>query len=418
MSARRDEANRLAFERFAGADPVLLDVQRAGDVLPGMKPNMVLTCGAPLPWDEYSGAHRMAIIYGALYEGLGGSVEEVDAKIRSGEIVVGSTHRHGVAGAHTGIHTARTPVFVVEDRATGARGHCSLFEGDAARRLSHGSYGDEVVERLGFVERVLAPTIGEAVRRAGGIPLLPIIERALHLGDDLHLRTVASTMLFTRALMPGFLDMIGEREEDVRKTLDFLRTAEHSFVRLVLAAAKATTESARGVEGSSLVTAMAMNCNDFAIQVSGLGDEWFRASRHPTFEGKLFHEGKQPEDAGWFGTDSIIVEVVGLGGFAGACAFSLQTLQGCSAQKIVERNLAMYDISHGEHPVIKIPYLAYRGVPIGIDLFKVVETGVAPLMNGFLTKKNGGGLVGAGVLWAPIDAFKAAAAAYRKRYGE
>jgi len=416
MSARREQANQEAFRRLVEGDPVLIDVQKAIDVLPGMQPNMVLTSGRPLPWDSYVGAQRMAILYGAMYESLAETVEEADRKIRSGEILVASTHEHGVAGAHTGIHTASTPVFVVEDRATGTRGHSSLFEGDAPRRLNQGCYGDDVIALLRFVDDILAPTLGEAIRKSGGIPLRPIVRRSLNLGDDLHMRTVAATLLFTRALFPALLELSRERPEEVRRTVSFLETAEYSFFRVELAMVKALTDAATGVEGSSLVTKMAMSCDGFDVQVSGLGRQWFGVPQHPTFEGKFFRPETRLEDCGFYGTDSVIVECLGVGAFAGAAAFALQNWS--SSERLVARSLAMYTITHGEHPEFKIPYFNFRGIPTGIDVFKVLETGTVPLINGFIVNMKGHGLAGAGTLHMPLGAFQAAADAYRARYGD
>jgi hypothetical protein len=51
---------------------------------------------------------------------------------------------------------------------------------------------------------VIAPVVGEAVRRRGGIALKPIMKRALHMGDELHSRSTAASLLFTRELFPAF----------------------------------------------------------------------------------------------------------------------------------------------------------------------------------------------------------------------
>jgi len=423
MSSLRIEANQQAFRRLTEADPVLVDVQRAGDVLPGMTASTVLTAGAPLPWDRYIAAQRKAILFGAIHEGLAATVEEADDKIRAGEIRIGSTHDHGCVGPHTGIYTASMPVFVVEDRKTGARGHCNLFEGDGSpRRLSLGFYDEQIAAQLRFMENVVAPILGEAVRRRGGLALTPIIREALLCGDDGHVRTTAGTMLFTRALLSALLDL--DRRADVRRTLDFLEKATYTFLRPWLAADKALIEGLSGLERSSLVTVMSLNCRELAIQVSGLGHEWFRGP-HPRFQGTIegtWFDGSGrtpvPEGWGWFGADSLLAECLGFGGFAGAAAFALQSyyLPG-STQDIVARNLAMYDITVGEHPVYRIPFFDHRGLPTGIDLFRVLETGTMPAINGSIAKMDGTGFTG-GVVWPPIECFEAAAAAYRARYGE
>ncbi len=411
----RQQANELAFERLTGADPVLVGVQKAGE-LPGFQPNMLLTSGAPMPWSEYTGLQRKAILYGAMWEGLAGSVEEADRKIAAGEIVLATTHGFGCAGVHAGIYTASMSMFVVEERATGTRGYCHFFEGNAPRRLGFGFYGDDVIAQLRFVEDILAPTIGEVVRRSGGIALQPIASRAIHFGDELHARTVAGTLLLTRALLPALFDLARERESEVRKTVQFLETADHFFYRVWMAACKATTRAASGIEGSSLVTAMTFNSRQFAVQVSGLGDAWF-VGPHPRLEAR--HVGGRfavPDGNYTSGSDCMFSECVGLGAFASAAAFMLQGYQGVTPKQMVERSLSMYDITHGEHPVYKIPFLGDRGVPIGIDVFKVVETGILPVFEGIIVSPEGT-LTGTGVARPPMECFERAVAAHVERYG-
>jgi hypothetical protein len=159
---------------------------------------------------------------------------------------------------------------------------------------------------------------------------------------------------------------------------------------------------------------MSIYCNGFAIQVSGTGREWFRGS-FPSVDAKLF-EGYTDADIEWIGGESLITETVGLGGFAQAAAFPLQRYQGGSAKAMVTNNEAMYQIAVGENSDYRIPFFDYRGTPTGIDIFKVVSTGVTPVLDAGLAGRDGG-QIGAGVVRAPLDCFQAAARGYEKRYG-
>ena len=165
--------------------------------------------------------------------------------------------------------------------------------------------------------------------------------------------------------------------------------------------------------GPAWVTAMAFNCRGFALRVSGLGDDWFTGP-HADVQAKLF-EGHSEDEITWMGGESIIAETIGLGGFAQACAFPLQQYQGGSAEAMVARNLELYDITIGENPDYHIPFLGYRGTPTGIDLFRVLETGITPAMDIGVAGKDGG-QIGAGVVRAPMPCFEKAAAAYEARY--
>jgi hypothetical protein len=153
---------------------------------------------------------------------------------------------------------------------------------------------------------------------------------------------------------------------------------------------------------------MSFNCREFAIKVSGLGDRWMTGPL-PIVQAKLF-EGHTEDEIAWMGGESIIIETIGLGAFAQAAAFPLQTYQGGSPEAMVRNNLTLYDICIGEHPTFKIPYFGYRGVPLGIDLRRVIEKRITPLMNIGIAGRNGG-QIGAGLVRAHPGCFEAAFAA-------
>jgi hypothetical protein len=409
----RETANRKAFERLSGADPLLVDVQSAIDVVPGMTRETILTSGPPMPWRDYVGGQRDAVIGGALFEGLAESPEDADAKLTSGDLKVDGCHDYQCIGSLAGIYTASMPVFVVDNRAGDNRAFCNMYEGTNPRRLNYGVYDEGVKERLLFVNDVIAPVIGEVVRRAGGIALKPIMKRALHMGDELHSRSTAASLLFTRELFPAMIDLAMADRDSVDRTLTALTEDHYFFLRLSMAAAKATADAAHGIEGSSMVTAMAFNCRGFAIRVSGLGGEWFTGP-HADVQAKLF-EGHTEDEITWMGGESTITETVGLGGFAQAAAFPLQKYQGGSPEAMVERNLELYGITLGENPDYHIPALGYRGTPTGIEIFKVIETGILPAMDIGIAGRDGG-QIGAGVVRAPMICFTSAAEAFEARH--
>jgi hypothetical protein len=411
---RREQANAEAVRRMTGAEPVLVDVQPAGDAVPGMTANTILTSGPPMPWPEYYGGQRNAVIYGALYEGLAADPDDADAKLRDGRIVLGATHDHGCVGSVAGIYTASMPVFVVENGPGGNRAYCNFYEGESRHRLNYGSYNDDVRRGLDFLRDELAPVLKEVIGATGGMPLKPLICRALRMGDELHSRNTAATTLFTRELTPQFLDYaVRVSSAKALSTLQFFFASDYSFLRLSMAAAKAMADAARDVPASSVVTAMTISCRNFAIRVSGLGDEWFSGPL-PEVSCKLF-DGFTPDDVEWIGGESHITETVGLGGFAQAAAFGLQAYQGGSAQEMVRMNTLMYEITVAEHPDFLIPYFGFRGSPVGIDIFRVNQAGLTPVIDGGLAGKDGG-QVGAGILRAPIECFALAEQAYRRTY--
>jgi hypothetical protein len=421
--ASRSEANSAALARMRTADPVVVDVAPAGEVMPGYRANLVLTSGAPLPWPAYAGGQREAIIGGVLFEGLAATREQAIDALDAGEVRVGSCHDHGAVGSLAGIYTASMPVFVVRDRAHGNQAFCNFYEGKDPRRLNYGCYDEGVHERLLHVNTVYAPVVGEAIRRSGGVPLKPLIAKALRMGDECHSRNSASSLLFVRELLGAALDMAGAGSGAgsgagpglgrVRETFGHIADNDYFFLRLSMAASKAIADSIAGLPGSSVVSAMAFSCREFAIRVAGLGDEWFRGPP-PAHEGKLF-PGHDESEITWMGGESPITETVGLGGFAQACALTLQEYQGGSADTMIARNLEMYRITAGENATFRIPLFGFRGTPTGVDVFRVLGEDVMPVMDVGLAGRDGG-QIGAGVIRAPRECFERAAARWAEVY--
>jgi hypothetical protein len=417
LEARRTEANAEAARRMCEAEPVLVDLRPAGEVVPGMTPTTILTSGAPLPFEHYTGGQRRALLAAAVYEGLAADADEAARKFEAGDIQVSTCHAHGCIGSVAGIYTASMPVFVVENQRHGNVGFCNLYEGESRRRLNYGVYDEDVARGLRFLEQTVAPVLGAVVRRAGGVPLKPLMARAVRMGDELHSRNTAATTLLVKELVPQFIDLAASGEVDadaLRRTVAFLSQSDYSFLRLSMAASKAAADAAHGIEHSSVMTAMTLSCREFAIRVSGLPEMWFTGP-HAIVEAKLF-EPYTTDDIEWIGGESCITETVGLGGFAQAAAFALQAYQGGSPQEMARVNEAMYDITVTEHPDYLLPYFGFRGTPVGVDVFRVVETGVLPVIDGGLAGKDGVGQIGAGILKAPPECFAAAREAYVERY--
>ncbi len=409
-----DAANSQALELLCSADPVVVDVKPAGEVLPDYPATMILTSGAPMPWAEYVGGQREALLGAAQFEGLAADRGEAIEGFESGEIQVGSCHDYSAVGSLAGVYSASMPVLVVENRTAGTRGFCNFYEGKEPRRLNYGCWDEGVRDRLLHVNEVLAPVVGEAIRSTGGIALKPLIARALRMGDEVHSRNAAASLLFGRELLPAFLDQVARDREKVYETATHLAENDYFFLRLSMAAAKATADSIIGLEGSTVVSAMAFSCKGFAIRVAGTGTQWFTGPP-PVHEGRLF-PGHTEDEITWMGGESPITETVGLGGFAQACALSLQEYQGGSPEVMIARNREMYDITVGENTDYRIPLFAFQGTPTGIDVRKALSTGIMPVMDVGLAGRDGG-QIGAGVIRAPRECFEAAAATFGERYG-
>jgi hypothetical protein len=126
----------------------------------------------------------------------------------------------------------------------------------------------------------------------------------------------------------------------------------------------------------------------------------------------LFLGAYGPADANPDIGDSAITETMGIGGFAMAAAPAIVALVGGDADLALATTQRMYEITLAENAAFAIPVLGFRGTPTGIDVTRVVRTGILPQINtGMAGKVAGTGQVGAGLVTPPAEIFPAALAA-------
>ena len=412
-----EQANQSAVTRMMEARPMLTGVAAARDVIPGMHSHLLLHAGPPLAWARMSGPLRGAMIGAMLFEQLARTEAEAIALAESGGVQIEPCHEHSTVGPMAGVTSASMLVYVVENRAdTGSSNtaYSNLNEG-YGKVLRYGAYSDEVITRLRWMNTVLGPTLGAALARSDGIDLRALIAEALHMGDEGHNRNKAGSLLFLKALAPLIAQGDGAAGSH-SEVLKFLGDNALSVLNPVMAACKAMTDAAHGVEGSTLVTAMARNGTDFGIRVSGLPGQWFTAPAEIPVG--LFFSGFSQADANPDIGDSAITETAGIGGFAMAAAPAIVTFVGGTPRDALNATLEMYEITATEHKHFTMPALDFRGTPTGIDIRKVVELGIAPRINTGIAHKNAGvGQVGAGLVRPPMVIFEQALLAYAEKYG-
>lgn len=408
------KANNQVVERFLNSRPVLVGIGTALDTVPGMTKKTILHSGPPITWERMSGPMRGAVMGALIYEGLAKDIKEAEELASSGEISFDSCHHHDAVGPMAGVTSASMPVFIVENKTYGNKAFCNLNEG-LGKALRFGAYGPEVIERLRWMEKVLGPALKEALDIVGEIDVKNLQAQAMMMGDECHNRNRAGTSLFMRQIAPGLVKS-SLTKEDVAKVFEFINGNDHFFLNLSMAACKATADTGKNIRDSTIVTTMARNGTDFGIRVAGLGDRWFTAPAEKV-EG-LYFPGYGPEDANPDIGDSVISETVGIGGFAMAAAPAIVQFVGGNVKDALNYTLSMYEITTAENRAYSIPYLDFRGTPTGIDIQKVIETGILPIINtGIAHKDPGVGQVGAGLVHPPAKCFEDALVAFAEEYG-
>jgi hypothetical protein len=304
-----------------------------------------------------------------------------------------------------GLITASMPVFVVENLAFGNRAFATINEG-LGRVLRYGAVDDGVLARLAWLRDEAGPLLGRALRRAGGLDLRVLMAQALQMGDEMHQRNVAASSLLVRALLPSLVSEASGPA--LARLVEFLAGHDQFFLNLAMAAGKAALDPLLGIPGSTVVVTMARNGTDFGIRVAGCGAEWFTAPVN-TPQG-FFFPGFGPEHANPDMGDSAIVETIGLGAMAMAASPAVaRFVRAGGPAEALRATEEMREITLGEHPHFRVPAQDDRGTPAGIDVRRVVATGITPLINtGIAGRKAGTGQVGAGTVRAPLGCFTAA----------
>jgi len=376
---------------------------------------MILHAGPPVTWERMCGPMKGAVIGGMILEGLAKNRQDAEALAASGNVLFEPCHHHSSVGPMAGVATWSMPVWVMENRTFGNRAYCTLNEG-LGKVLRYGAFSEEVIARLRWMAEDLAPALKKALVRHGPIDMKSMIAQALQMGDEGHNRNRAGTSLFIREIAPDLV-MLDESREKIARILAFMHGNDHFFLNLSMPSCKCTVDAAAYVEGSSVVTTMARNGTEFGIRVSGLGDRWFTGPAGMV-EG-LYLPGFSARDAAPDIGDSVITETAGIGGFAMAAAPAIVKFVGGSARDAIRYTQQMYEITVAENDSYQIPTLDFRGTPTGIDLLKVVETGILPAINtGIAHKEPGIGMVGAGLVHPPENCFHDALEAFAEKYGK
>lgn len=418
------QANALATQRIIAARPMWQDIaQRADGVWPEMKgTRLLLHAGPPLAWEEMCGPMHGAMIGAVLYEGWADNAEQARKLLEGGGVAFGQCHDFGAVGPMAGVISASMPLIVVREASHGNLAYCNLNEG-IGRCLRFGANGPDVIKRLKWFEAVLAPVLKAAVRhgfeQSGGIDLKAIGSQALLMGDEVHSRNAASTLLFFSALAVPLSAVSGAHkapsQDHIHQSLDFIAKSSQFFLNYSMASCKAMMDAAHGIPYSSVVTATARNGTETGLRISGLGKQWFTAKSD--LPQGLFFPGFKQEDACPDIGDSAITETAGFGGCSFAASPALTLLAGGTVGDAVRYSREMYEITVTKNPGLRLPALDFAGAPCGIDVRKVLDSGIRPVVTtGIAHKEAGIGQIGAGIVRVPMGCYAAALGAMAEQF--
>ena len=399
-AATVNAANAEVLKRLE-ASPSIVGVSPAGSVIPGLQGKMLIHCGPPIAYADACDPLRRSMRAAVVAEGWTDTIERAGAMLGAGHIALDSANLHDTAVPMVTALGPSMPVWVVDNPSGGNRAFSPVNQGPGEVQW----FGRETpasIARLQFLAQIAGPMLNDVVQSHGPIDVFGWAAQGVQMGDDVHIRTQASTNLFIRNLLPHLMKLADPRRIDLAT---WLASNHLFFLTAAMGAARAVTGSAMSVTGSSIVTTMSRNGTDFGIRVAG-SDRWHMCPA-PTIGQALYYAGQGPETAAKDMGDSAVLELVGLGGPAAGGSPSVAAFVGGTMNDALATTETMDLICAGRSSRFKIPMLDFRGTPVGVDIRKVVELGITPkVTTGILHVSDGSGQVGAGVAEAPLSCFR------------
>lgn len=397
-----DAANAEVLRRLDRGAPRAVRVRRAGEVVPVLaEGRTILHCGPPIEVERLCDPLRRSIRAAIRAEGWAGDNEAAERLLASGDVRLEPANPHATVVPMATAMGPRTPVWVVELAEAGITTHAPVGQGSGdVAWFGRDSQG--AVDRLILLRDVVGPVLDEALRGFGPLDVMSLAAQGLGMGDDVHVRTQASSNLLLRSLLPH---LVGATHPARREAAAFLSANHLLFLGLAMAAARALTTWAGQVPNSSVLTGMSRNGTDFTAWL-GSDPSAARTVPAPMVGRALYQPGRSAADAAPDIGDSAVLELVGLGGAAAAGSPAVAQMVGGTMAHAARLTEDLARVCAGSSTRFTIPFWGMRGSPLGVDVRKVVEFGVTPqLTTGILHRSDGSGQVGAGVATTPVEAF-------------
>jgi len=409
-------ANEKAVGCIIESDSVWVDILPAGEVIDGLEDHMILHSGPPIEYKDMCMLHKRGMVSGVLFEGWAKTEQEAVNLIESGAIKIDSALNRNTVGAGTGIITKSVAMIVIEDRKNNTRAATFPAEGPFQGGFcGWGLYSPEIAENLRHMREDLFPVIREMIHNIGGLPLKPILAESMQMGDENHTRQSAADLLFLKKIVMGMLKTNVPKEELIQ-AMEYIVDTPRFFHCFGQGSARSALIAASGIPYSTMVTAVCGNALEFGIKVSGLGDRWFTAPA-PMMKGRYTSSKYSEKDQlPWIG-DSCVVECYGMGGLAAAASPIVCNLRGMKLADGIALTREMEQVCITKNYNFPISNLDFDFLPVGIDIRKVLKTGIAPEIHGGMFNHEGG-LIGAGSARIPMLCFEKAVKAFAETYKE
>lgn len=402
-AAEIDAANTEVVRRLDEGVPTLTGVSRVDEVLPGLGERTLLHCGPAIEWERVCDPLRRSMRAAVVAEGWASDVAEAGRALADGSVTLAPANAHDMVVPMASAIGPSAPVWVVDCPQGGTRAYAPINQGPGEVPW-FGRETGPAIERLRFLRDVAGPALGRVVDEAGPLDVFALAKQGVAMGDDLHMRTQATTNLLIRTWLPQIAGLPSPEREQVAR---FLAGNHLFFLTVAMAGARSLTAWAGQVQGSSIVTTMSRNGTDFGIRLAG-SDTWY-ITDSPQVDDALYNAGMGPDDAAPDIGDSAVLELTGLGGPAAGGSPAVAGFLGGTMAAAAAATDRFARISAGRSSRFTLPPMGFVGTPLGVDVRRVVELGIRPqVTTGILHAHDGSGQVGAGVATAPAACFEAA----------
>lgn len=403
-SLEYDKANVEATRRIDKGVPMLIGVAAARDALPTLPDRTLLHAGPPIEYEFVCDPVRRSMRAATIAEGWAQDVDTADRLLTEGSVTLAAANDHATVVPMASAIGPTTPVWMAENAESGTVGFAPVNQGPGDVPW-FGRESPAAIERLIFLREVAQPRISQILKESGPIDIMSLASQGVQMGDDVHMRTQATTNLLVRDLLTSIVRL--GNDEGSAAFADYLSKNHLFFLTIAMAAAKSLMLAAEQVSGSTMVTTMARNGTTFGVKV-GDSPRWYICPAPPVADA-LYYAGFSSEDAALDMGDSAVLELIGLGGAAAAGSPAVAAFLGGSMSDAARATEDMRRICVQESSRFKLPTTGFRGTPLGVDVRKVVETGISPkVTTGILHHSSGAGQIGAGVATAPLEGFEQA----------
>ena len=291
-----DVANAEVIARLDKASPVLTAVAPAGEVIPRLGDRMLLHAGPPIEYGSVCDPLRRSMRAAVVAEGWATDVEGAESLLASGEVLLGAANDHDTVVPMATALGPTTPVWVADNREAGTRGFAPVNQGPGEVPW-FGRETPAAVNRLIFLRDIAQPRLARILEglaeSKGPLDIMSMAAQGVQMGDDVHMRTQATTNLLVREMLP-LIAALGDDAGSL-EFADYLSKNHLFYLTIAMAAAKSLTLSAQQVPGSTVVTTMARNGTTFGVKI-GSSQVWHITDAPPVADA-LYYAGFSDRDA-------------------------------------------------------------------------------------------------------------------------